>query len=137
MGEIEYTSVAPGSEGTQANQQLLMDAIRRFSRSIELCDDYLRGYYGLKKVFNNIDLAQTRSDCMRQATHRLLESLKSLPQSSSSSAHMSPTEVIKQLHDLASEKLRRIIQTRNTQKLHSDSSQAELIAVQELLDRSQ
>lgn len=51
MGELAYSCVAAGSEGTQAAQKLLADAVRRFSRSIELCDDYLRGYYGLKKVF--------------------------------------------------------------------------------------
>ena len=28
----------------------LSEALKRFCRSIELCDDYLRGYYGLKLV---------------------------------------------------------------------------------------
>jgi hypothetical protein len=28
----------------------LTESLRRFCRSIELCDDYLRGYYGLKLV---------------------------------------------------------------------------------------
>lgn len=28
----------------------LAESIRRFSRSIELCDDYLRGWYGVKLV---------------------------------------------------------------------------------------
>lgn len=28
----------------------LSEAVKRFCRSIELCDDYLRGYYGLKLV---------------------------------------------------------------------------------------
>lgn len=59
MGEIEYSSVAAGSESTQATQKLLADAIRRFSRSIELCDDYLRGYYGLAKVCSDIASPQT------------------------------------------------------------------------------
>lgn len=31
-------------------QKYMAEAIKRFSRSIELCDDYLRGYYGLKLV---------------------------------------------------------------------------------------
>lgn len=31
-------------------QKYLAEALKRFSRSIELCDDYLRGYYGLKLV---------------------------------------------------------------------------------------
>lgn len=28
----------------------LLDAVRRFCRSIELCNGYLRGFYGLKMV---------------------------------------------------------------------------------------
>ncbi len=28
----------------------LSEAVKRFCRSIELCDNYLRGYYGLKLV---------------------------------------------------------------------------------------
>lgn len=28
----------------------LAEALKRFCRSIELCDNYLRGYYGLKLV---------------------------------------------------------------------------------------
>ena len=28
----------------------LVDALKRFCRSIELCDKYFRGYYGLKTV---------------------------------------------------------------------------------------
>jgi hypothetical protein len=31
-------------------QKHLAESVKRFSRSIELCDDYLRGYYGLKMV---------------------------------------------------------------------------------------
>jgi hypothetical protein len=38
------------TEGAENSYTLLIDAVRRFSRSIELCDDYLRGYYGLKVV---------------------------------------------------------------------------------------
>ena len=36
---------------TETGQDIyLTEAMRRFCRSIELCDDYLRGYYGLKIV---------------------------------------------------------------------------------------
>jgi len=31
-------------------QKNTAEALKRFARSIELCDDYLRGYYGLKLV---------------------------------------------------------------------------------------
>lgn len=33
-----------------ASRKYLAGSLKRFSRSIELCDDYLRGYYGLKVV---------------------------------------------------------------------------------------
>jgi ER membrane protein complex subunit 2 len=32
------------------SDKYLAESFRRFCRSIELCDDYLRGYYGLKLV---------------------------------------------------------------------------------------
>ena len=31
-------------------EKLLLDAVRRYCRSIELCSGYLRGFYGLKVV---------------------------------------------------------------------------------------
>lgn len=31
-------------------QNYLAESLKRFCRSIELSDDYLRGYYGLKRV---------------------------------------------------------------------------------------
>lgn len=37
-----------GSEGNPQNY--LAGSLKRFCRSIELSDDYLRGYYGLKRV---------------------------------------------------------------------------------------
>lgn len=37
-------------------QKYMAEALKRFARSIELCDDYLRGYYGLKLV--------SPSDCL-------------------------------------------------------------------------
>lgn len=48
MGELLYLSALSGS--TELTEATLMDAMRRFCRSIELCDGYLRGYYGLKIV---------------------------------------------------------------------------------------
>ena len=41
---------ATASGGSGSYQKYMAEAIKRFSRSIELCDDYLRGYYGLKLV---------------------------------------------------------------------------------------
>ena len=51
MGEIIYTSglaVQPPNESHM--ERKLIDAMRSFCRSVELCEDYLRGFYGLKLV---------------------------------------------------------------------------------------
>ncbi len=47
-GEVLYLS----SEKLEGADQLrlLSESMRRYCRSLELCDDYLRGYYGLKLV---------------------------------------------------------------------------------------
>ena len=42
-------AASTSTEGGVA-QKHLAEALKRFCRSIELCDDYLRGYYGLKLV---------------------------------------------------------------------------------------
>lgn len=32
------------------SRKYLAESLKRFCRSVELCDDYLRGFYGLKLV---------------------------------------------------------------------------------------
>ena len=48
LGEVLYISATSGSESVDS--KTLAEAMRRFCRSVELCDDYLRGHYGLKMV---------------------------------------------------------------------------------------
>lgn len=48
LGEVLFLA-ANKAEGTEQVRGLA-EAMRRFCRSVELCDDYLRGYYGLKLV---------------------------------------------------------------------------------------
>lgn len=48
LGEILYISTSNGNDGNTG--KILAESVRRFCRSIELCDGYLRGYYGLKIV---------------------------------------------------------------------------------------
>jgi hypothetical protein len=48
LGEL-LLMAAKSSQGNDASRQL-SEALKRFCRSIELCDDYLRGFYGLKLV---------------------------------------------------------------------------------------
>ena len=49
LGEVLYLA-AGKTEGGADQLKVLAESMRRFCRSIELCDDYLRGYYGLKLV---------------------------------------------------------------------------------------
>jgi len=42
--------LANATEGPGDKLKLLSEAMRRFCRSVELCDNYLRGFYGLKLV---------------------------------------------------------------------------------------
>lgn len=51
LGELQYmaASTVAASENA-AILRHLAESLKRFCRSIELCDDYLRGYYGLRLV---------------------------------------------------------------------------------------
>lgn len=48
LGEVLVLSASRAEAGEQVRG--LSEAMRRFCRSVELCDDYLRGYYGLQLV---------------------------------------------------------------------------------------
>ena len=58
LGEVQYMSAKATSSNNSNNEKnsdaasltTISDAMRRFARSVELCDDYLRGFYGLKIV---------------------------------------------------------------------------------------
>lgn len=49
LGEAIYLSAGRTESGGD-QLKALSESMRRFCRSVELCDDYLRGYYGLKLV---------------------------------------------------------------------------------------
>lgn len=48
LGEVSLMAANVSTDGFP--QKYLAESLKRFCRSIELCEDYLRGYYGLKKV---------------------------------------------------------------------------------------
>ncbi|RYO87333.1 hypothetical protein DL762_004263 [Monosporascus cannonballus] len=51
LGEVLLMAAKASSQGDASRR--LSEALKRFCRSIELCDDYLRGYYGLKLLLND------------------------------------------------------------------------------------
>lgn len=48
MYYVSSYTVANGDDASM--EKFLLDAVRRYCRSIELCSGYLRGFYGLKVV---------------------------------------------------------------------------------------
>lgn len=50
LGEIEYMAATATGVDDTTSRKYLAESLKRFCRSVELCDDYLRGYYGLKLV---------------------------------------------------------------------------------------
>ncbi|KAH0522142.1 hypothetical protein TsFJ059_006041 [Trichoderma semiorbis] len=52
LGEVLLMAAESGNEGNPQNY--LAESLKRFCRSIELSDDYLRGYYGLKRVTDKL-----------------------------------------------------------------------------------
>lgn len=54
LGEVSLMAANVAAEGP--TQKHLAESLKRFCRSIELCEDYLRGYYGLKKVSTMCDM---------------------------------------------------------------------------------
>lgn len=66
----------------ESQQKYFAESIKRFCRSVELCEDYLRGYYGLKKVTdevlkdsNNNKKSKTESDVFALPEQKTIERL--------------------------------------------------------------
>ncbi|KAK7749612.1 Inositol phosphatase SIW14 [Cytospora paraplurivora] len=54
LGEVEYMAATSAGIDENASRTYLAESLKRFCRSIELCDSYLRGYYGLKVVTSKL-----------------------------------------------------------------------------------
>ncbi|KAK2750074.1 hypothetical protein FQN57_004566 [Myotisia sp. PD_48] len=120
LGELQYISTTL-AEISETSLKTLAESVRRFCRSIELCDDYLRGYYGL-----------------HLSTTRLLERLgpKSNALSKSRDENFPSREKLEKLRDLSTKKLKEIVKTRCADVTSFELNQSELIAAQELLDKA-
>lgn len=118
LGELMYISAVNGNETMEG--RLLAEATRRFCRSIELCDGYLRGYYGLKLTSDRLlsTIPDTRSTGQMTTVDN-----GELP--------MLSTAVVRRLNEQATLKLGEITRTSN-----SSCNVAEVMAAKGLLDRS-
>ena len=105
-----------------SSQKYLANSVKRFCRSIELCEDYLRGYYGLKKVTDKV----------------LAEAAKSKKQHTEDGEFAIPDqETLKKLNQAATQKLAEIVRRYGAQEpLWQGYNADEIAAARELLNES-
>ncbi|KAE8147651.1 hypothetical protein BDV25DRAFT_159913 [Aspergillus avenaceus] len=120
LGEVLYICACPLD--TEDSIQLLRRSIQYFCRSVELCDDYLRGYYGLAMA--------TFLICSRNPSTGSSNELLSV-----STEDMLYNNRVEKLNKLAKTKLEDIVERRSVDLQLWEYSQGELIAAKELLDR--
>ena len=114
--------------------------MRRFCRSVELCDDYLRGYYGLKLVIPNLPphvIDETKD--VTQTTDRLLSALPNdstitgqMVSTDNGELPMPSTTTVRKLNERATFKLAEITRDTTVKGLNY----AEVVAAKALLDKS-
>ena len=100
--------------------------MRRFCRSVELCENYLRGYYGLKLVTTKLLEVYPKSS---KPSHAVSDPV---------SGDLAPPTLqsIQKLNQLAMAKLAEIVRRGSArEKGWEDYDEAELIAAKALIDR--
>lgn len=124
LGEIEYMAASTSAGGSDAaTQKYAAESLKRFCRSIELCDDYLRGFYGLKLVTSFI--LKNAGKWPKQ---------KNDTASSSEDFALPDTATVERLAQLATEKLSEIVRRYTAKEAHwSGYDAAEIAAARELL----
>ncbi|KAK3359827.1 hypothetical protein B0T25DRAFT_110773 [Lasiosphaeria hispida] len=93
LGEMQYMAATAPGGGGPSYQKYLVEALKRFSRSIELCDNYLRGYYGLKLV----------------TTKLIKDPAKSTKQTDEGEFTLPDSDTVERLNELATAKLSEIV----------------------------
>ncbi|KAI4161874.1 MAG: hypothetical protein LQ342_004565 [Letrouitia transgressa] len=120
LGEILYISAASTSDPAP----MLTESVRRFCRSIELCDGYIRGYYGLKVAATRLreELAGNRTSAQG-----------SVGSSDKGELLVLPVQMVDKLCAKAEFVLTDILQ----QARKSETLSSEIMAVRELLNANQ
>lgn len=121
----------------------LSEAMRRYCRSIELCNNFLRGYYGLKLVTMSCPTSLIIAN-KSQTTKKLLEVLpnasKSALNTTSDSSYndlpLPSVKSVEKLNEVATVKLAEIIRRNAAKERGWDGyDEAEIIAARALLDK--
>lgn len=101
--------------------------MKQFCRSVELCDDYLRGFYGLKLTTTKLPQAMEDLNDVKSVTRDL---------TADGGYGMPSSTKVEKLNELATKKLAEIVRRSSTSESGWDGyGEAEVIAARELLDR--
>ncbi|KAJ2979003.1 hypothetical protein NQ176_g3505 [Zarea fungicola] len=118
LGEVCLMAASASTEGSELHN--VVEALKRFSRSIELCDDFLRGYYGLKL-----------------ASDKLLEGANKGKRQQEEGFLVPDTNLVQNLNQLAMTKLSEIVRRYGSQeKLWQGYDVDEIAAARQLLSRT-
>ncbi|KAK3299184.1 uncharacterized protein B0H64DRAFT_317765 [Chaetomium fimeti] len=93
LGELQYMAATAPGVANGLYQKYMAEAVKRFARSVELCDDYLRGYYGLKLVSKRL----------------LNDGAKATRQTDDSEFALPGTSTLERLNELATARLSEIV----------------------------
>ena len=121
----------------------LIESMRWFCRSLELCDDFLRGYYGLKLVVTSLILhivgkkMPILTKIAMKVSERLLQDETDYGKASDNESLSPPSrQEVEKLNELATAKLGEIVRKSSTgEQGWTGFDEGEVIAARELLDR--
>jgi hypothetical protein len=119
LAEVQYKAALSNASSSTPEETArgLSEAVRRYLRSIELCDNYLRGYYGLKL-----------------ATKHLMDALPKAGEGEG----LITLEKAETLNELATLKLWEIVRSAQADRKGWDGyDKAELVATRELLEKDE
>jgi tetratricopeptide (TPR) repeat protein len=134
LGELQYMAATTSGVAGGSYQKYMAEALKRFSRSIELCDDYLRGYYGLKLVRPSLSGGEMSADVPQISKKLLDDGAKAVKQADDSEFALPDTSTIERLNELATAKLSEIVRhSAANDRGWRGYSEAEVAAARELL----
>lgn len=126
LGELLYITSGATNGTDVAALKELSRSLKSFCRSVELCEYYLRGYYGIKLVTTKVQSLLDRIGSSAASKKDLVEDQLAPPS----------LKTLQKLNELATSKLAEIIRKSSTTTPGWEGfAEAEVIAARELLDR--
>ncbi|TID27497.1 Peroxisome biosynthesis protein [Venturia nashicola] len=128
LAELVYLSTVSNSTGNTGDLlRGLSESMRRYCRSIELCNNFLRGYYGLKLTTKKLlEVLPTASK----------SALNTTSESAYSDLPLPSVKSVEKLNEVATVKLAEIVRRSAAKERGWDGyDEAEMIAARALLDK--